>query len=250
MSRGKIQPRNVLPAEIDYWERYQSYKHSLPLISPSTDILQPPTRLSLLIAVFLSLIVAPFSLFSLNPPKPADARREPPLGIDSHVIDAESVLPFLRPAKYMEDHPSAVSVKLRKKTRKRKEERFCRCRRRRRCHLQRVYQRDTITDTITDTVARPASNAIELITDSRAAKGQNEIEPFHQAACTLLARSLLPIRFNDLRCWACHCRTWTSDVSRGGWKSRAAENGIERNRRKRRRSARATATKRQEEREK
>ena len=81
VSRGKIQPRNVLPAEIDYWERYQSYKHSLPLISPSTDILQPPTRLSLLIAVFLSLIVAPFSLFSLNPPKPADARREPPLEV-------------------------------------------------------------------------------------------------------------------------------------------------------------------------
>ena len=136
-----------------------------------------------------------------------------------------------------------------KKTRKRKEERFCRCRGRRRCHLQRVYQCDTITDTITDTVARPASNAIELITDSRAAKGQNEIEPYHHAACTLLARSLLPIRFNDLRCWACHCRTWTTDVSRGGWKSRAG-NGIERNRRKRRRSARATATKRQEEREK
>lgn len=47
-ARGRNWPRNVLPTEIDYWKRYQSYKHSLPLILQSCDV-EPSHRPSLLI---------------------------------------------------------------------------------------------------------------------------------------------------------------------------------------------------------
>jgi len=35
--------------------------------------------------------------------------------MDSHVIDAEAVLPFSRGAKYMDNHPSAVPANTREK---------------------------------------------------------------------------------------------------------------------------------------
>lgn len=38
--------------------------------------------------------------------------------MDSHVIDAEAVLPFSRGAKYMDNHPSAVPANVRGKKKK------------------------------------------------------------------------------------------------------------------------------------